>query len=370
MHASSRRFTAERKPHLDCARSLTLGFLITRLPFALTFSSSLQKIAGLNILSCLLYIEDEDNINRRLNFGNDLRETIIKAVSNEPNVAKKYDANLIECVCTALGHFVLIASTNDIEFVEAHFFKQTGEWIKDSKNEMRRLAAVCILQVLLTSAPALFFNEETKARTLEDIWDAARDTKQVIREKASKALGTFLTFIHRRGQRANLHGFTSRRHSQRAENRDYYGWCLDEVEGILGEEKCQDNQVHGSLLVAIELINHPSALQNSEGDSRLCVDTAKSLHDVMKSRYENFAELIMKKRSSGNGLIQSAVIASIPALATFSPKCFVKTSADHAMSNLECSVNFLKTCVESSSNGKQDTALLNLGQLCLILGKF
>jgi len=93
--------------------------------------------------------------------------------------ANNFDSTVIECACKALGHFAAIASTTDMEFVEEHFYKPTVPWLNDSKSEMRRLTAVCILQTLLDNAPALFYANKTE--TLKQLFGAIKDSKLSIR---------------------------------------------------------------------------------------------------------------------------------------------------------------------------------------------
>jgi hypothetical protein len=159
-----------------------------------------------------------------------------------------------------------------MEDVKSNFASHTREWIKDKKStnsSMRRLAAVYILQVLLSEAPALFFNEETKHNTLEDLIFATKDRDNKIRLKASHALGTFLMFVHQRGQEEGVDPVSKVKYV-------YFDELLKRCEKTFFDNG--DNEsVHGSMLVVTELVKHPAKLDEREGDTKKGEDIVKKI---------------------------------------------------------------------------------------------
>ena len=301
---------------------------------------------------------------------------------------------MIKCACNALGHFARIASTTDIEFVEEvrappwlgradfarastavvdaarvrahdrlrfanlalavslsppqpqHFYGQTRDWIKDSKSEMRRLTAVCILDTLLKNAPALFYGQ---TGFLTNLWGAIFDQKQMIREKAAETLGTFLMFVH-----------------QREHDSKHYDDSLRKAE--TGLAKNTDNEVHGALLVVMELLNHPKKLEDSDTDTKLSLSMAKTLRDSMNRKFKDFAQCVLDKKSSQTSLIQQAVIALIPILAKFDKSVEHNSSRSTFMNSCSGpSVDFLIASIKDDRN--VDASYKSLGELCLVLGK-
>ncbi|GMH78184.1 hypothetical protein TL16_g07704 [Triparma laevis f. inornata] len=299
-----------------------------------------EMIVGICVLDCLLEVKDEDLIKRRRDFGNQLR-SVIKNSST-------HSVPVITTACRALGHFARIASTTDIEFVEEHFLKQTRDWIKDGKSEMRRLTAVCILRQLLVEAPALFYSK--KEATLNDLNEAVRDSKPTIRAKASETLGTFLMFVH-----------------QREHEVKYYEDCLKFAESGLASSN--ENHVHGSLLVLMQLLNHPTMLEASDTDTKLSHSLAKTLRDSMNKNFKQFAQcIITEKKNSPSAVIQGAVIELIPVLAKFDTSLENSQAKSTFMNScLGPSVDFLIGSVNSENN--VDVAYKSLGNLSITLGR-
>jgi len=288
--------------------------------------STRNKIIGLNVMDALLEIQDEDMIRRRRDFGNLLLQ-VMKNFMNSSGAS--YDLSVVECACKTLGHFALIASTTDIEFVQEHFFKPTRDWIKDDKYPVRRVTAVLILRVLLNNAPALFYSK--KLETFQDLWRAVFDTKEKqVRERSAETLGTFLMFVHQ--VRELFHQIKSVKQStnphftQRERTDHFYSKSLEQAETGLASNS--NDKMHGSLLVIGRLLRHPTDLKNTDVDYKLTHTLADSLKELMKSKFTNFAKCITDPKSKLAAVMSSkkdgtassirlAVIALIPNLASF-----------------------------------------------------
>ena len=212
-----------------------------------------------------------------------------------------------------------------MEDVKGNFGGRTGEWIKDKKStrsEMRRLTAVYILQVLLSEAPALFFNSSTKHQTIEDLWYATKDRDGKIREKAAKAIGTFLMFVHQRGQDEGVVPGSGKKYS-------YFDELLNRTEGTFFKENDSDS-VHGSMLVVQELLKHPAKLDEREGESQKGEDMVKVLRLKMNGKFTEISKFILKMKTSQSNYIQAAVVGLIPVLATFDQSIEAHTFHGHS----------------------------------------
>ena len=174
------------------------------------------------------------------------------------------------------------------------------------------------------------------------------------RIKSAETLGTFLLFIHQREQDTKTTSYEDAK--KFAET---------------GFQSQSDTNVHGSLLVAMQLLLHPSLLESSTPtpDAKLQA-LAATLRSSMRSNFHSFARCILGFKSSPSSYIQTTVIALIPVLAKFDLACGATENSKPMFTALcaECVEYLMRDCIDNPSSPHQKSAYNSLGELCFTLG--
>jgi hypothetical protein len=133
-----------------------------------------------------------------------------------------------------------------------------------------------------------------------------------------------------------------------------------------GFASVNDTQIHGSLLVVMQLLKHPAALEESETDAKTADVLAANLRKSMLTNFQKFATCILGFRTSPSPFVQGAVIALIPVLAEFD----LNSGAERTFAPFvgDCVEYLMKDCIDSASSPHKKAAYKSLGDLCYTLG--
>lgn len=144
-----------------------------------------------------------------------------------------------------MGRLAATLGVNRGEYVEFEM-KRSFEWLREDRNEGKRLSAVLILKELAIAMPSYFFQQINGF--FNYIMLALRDPKEQIREAAAKAL------------RASLVVTSQREHSEKSHTTHWYIQCYEEAMKSFTEQTIRerglsrDDHVHGTLLIFNELL--------------------------------------------------------------------------------------------------------------------
>lgn len=227
------------------------------------------------------------------------------------------DFILIERIAEAIGYIARHSPVGHQDYVETEL-ERALEWL-NSDFSHRRLAACAVLQQLAENAPTVFF---VRAKEFfESIWNPLWDTRVEIRGTAAKALCACLHILRLRSDHVQW----------------YYSVYNQFKVGIAkGSAEC----VHGSLLVAKELLKHTGAF--------------------MIPRFKELCGAIVSMKDHKSIMVKVAIIKLIPDLASFCPDAFQRIYLDE-------SVAILVQAARTSGEVRR-CALLAIGQLCRTSG--
>ena len=168
------------------------------------------------------------------------------------------------------------------ELVESEL-RSALEMLQNDKPDNRRFAASLIIRELAKNSPTLLYGFVPQIFDL--IWAAIRDSRVLVRETASEALGFCLAIVQERESR--LQWFPR-----------IYG------EVIHGMKSTSVEVVHGSLLVIKQLLVHCGMF--------------------MESHYTEICDHILRLKDHRDGRVRNQVVNTIPSLAKYSPLDFVR----------------------------------------------
>ncbi|WWC91382.1 uncharacterized protein L201_006326 [Kwoniella dendrophila CBS 6074] len=164
---------------------------------------------------------------------------------------------------------------------EGFLLKEVGQaltMLEDSRQEVGRFSGVLLLHAFAVNAPAVF--QQWVPKVLEKIWIPLRDSRTMVRERASKLLSACLDIIKTREKSPT----------------ETYRKIFEEARSGLVKANSSD-AVLGSLL------SFGAMLQNQQLS--------------MAEYYRSICELTLKYRDSKEVVIRKAVIALIPSMATY-----------------------------------------------------
>lgn len=104
------------------------------------------------------------------------------------------DFQLLELIAQTLGHMAKHAPVSQVEAVESELVRAL-DWLRGNIPH-RRLAACAVLHQLAENAPTIFFVRCKEF--FELIWIPLRDSKEVIRLCAARALSSSLSALEQR----------------------------------------------------------------------------------------------------------------------------------------------------------------------------
>ncbi|OXG23734.1 FKBP12-rapamycin complex-associated protein [Cryptococcus neoformans Ze90-1] len=202
--------------------------------------------------------------------------------------------------------------------------KEVGQalvMIDDSRQEVGRFSGALLLYAFARAAPGVFHQYIPKV--LEKIWIPLRDSRSVVRERASMLLSTCLDTLKTRGDRPST---------------DTYRKIFEEARlGLLKASSTES--ILGSLLA------FNSMLQNQQLS--------------MAEYYRSICELTFKYRDSKEVSIRKAVIALIPSMATYD-------SDDFEAHYLHRSMAYLLQALNRPAD--RDISYVALGHMAVHLG--
>eukprot|EP00117_Sycon_ciliatum_P040328 scpid3818/ scgid5118/ Serine/threonine-protein kinase mTOR; FK506-binding protein 12-rapamycin complex-associated protein 1; FKBP12-rapamycin complex-associated protein; Mammalian target of rapamycin; Mechanistic target of rapamycin; Rapamycin target protein 1 len=334
--------------------------------FVLISSSSEvhEKKGGVLAILALIGLDDVGSNNKFNRFTTYMRSLL---PSNDPVV--------MELAAKVAGRLVSSGGSLAAESVE-HEVHRALEWLSGERVEVKRHAAVLLLRELAVNAPTFFFQKVQPF--LDHIFNAVRDSKQIIRENAIAALRACLALM-------------AQRETKETQRPTWYSHCYEEaMKGLKdasgSKAAIKDEVAHGSLLVLMELILNSGKLQGegkelaaemsdtltplscldfnvdealpppvsaslanatrynqqmqwrNSGSSLMASELAhgqsKVCRDFMKENFDEVCYIVMKFRSSKSVLVQQTIHQLLPRLAAFDRTRFVKRFLDDAIMHL------------------------------------
>ncbi|KAL7421428.1 phosphatidylinositol kinase-related protein kinase tor1 [Cryptotrichosporon argae] len=188
------------------------------------------------------------------------------------------DSVVMLAAAHVVGNMVRIAG---LTLGESFFQKEVGQaliMIDDSRQDTSRFSAVLLLHQFAIHAPGLF--HPSVPRVLEKIWVPLRDSRTMVRERASMLLSACLDIIKTREKQPG----------------EIYRKIFDEAKNGLVKAGSVDT-VLGSLLA------FGAMLQNQQLS--------------MQEYYRSICELTLKYRDNKETVVRKAVITLIPSMATY-----------------------------------------------------
>ncbi|CAG8528851.1 8861_t:CDS:10, partial [Acaulospora morrowiae] len=201
------------------------------------------------------------------------------------------DPEIMKLASRALGKLAAPSGAVTAIFVQREV-NTALEYLQGDRHEQRRYSAALVLRELAQNAPTLVYTHVPVI--LDSIWVGLRDQKQIIREASAGTLSACLKIVYERESAQRIQWYTK-----------IY------EESAKGLKQSNADQIHGSLLVYRELLNHARAF--------------------MHERYKTVCETILRYKDHRDGLIRRTVISLIPVLAEFDDKEFVATNVHKCM---------------------------------------
>lgn len=227
------------------------------------------------------------------------------------------DFLLIERIAEAIGYMARHSPVGNHDYIELELSRAL-EWLHSDVSH-RRLAACAMLQQLAENAPTVFFGRAKEF--FDSIWSPLWDPRAEIRSTASKAMCACLHILRLRNDHVQW----------------YHSVYTQFKVGISkGTAEC----VHGSLLVAKELLKHTGSF--------------------MIPRFKELCGAIISMKDHKSLIVKVAIIDLIPDLASFCPDAFQRIYLDE-------SVDILVQAARTAGEPKR-CALLAVGQLCRTSG--
>jgi serine/threonine-protein kinase mTOR len=170
------------------------------------------------------------------------------------------DVGVMELAAVTLVKLAMLPGSKGAESFEFDI-KRSFEWLSEERNEGKRHAAVLVLRELANSMPTFFYHHVQSF--FENIFNAIRDPKAMIREGAGEALRACLVVT---SQRENVKQQTNNPKTKTVSTlEEWYRKCFQEAMTCFGDvplkEKgvSKDDRVHGALIVLNEILRCSNA---------------------------------------------------------------------------------------------------------------
>ncbi|CAG8540856.1 14593_t:CDS:10, partial [Acaulospora colombiana] len=227
--------------------------------------------------------------------NNNIETTTLSRFTNYlKRVLPSADTQVMDLASKALGKLAAPSGAVTAIFVQREV-NTALEHLQGDRQELRRYSATLVLRELAQNAPTLVYGHVPAI--LDSIWVGLRDQKQIIRESSAGTLSACLKIIDERESPLRIQWYTK-----------IY------EEAVKGLKQGSADQIHGSLLVYRELLNHARAF--------------------MHERYKVVCETVLRYKDHRDSLIRRTVISLIPVLAEFDDKEFVASNVHKCMAYL------------------------------------
>ena len=263
-----------------------------------------ERIGGIFAVEQLINFDGDDAAQKTTRFSSYLRSAL-----------RSNDNSLLVHAARALGHLAIPGGALTAELVESEV-KSALEWLQSDRQESRRFAAVLTVRELAKNSPTLLY--AFVPQILDCIWVAVRDSKILIRECASEAVGACFEILLTRDPKV----------------RDlWHGRMYDEA--LAGFKSSSVDTLHGSLLITTQLLQKGGMFMRDQ-------------------RYRDACEVVLRLKDHKEPRIRTQVVAMIPLLATYSPM-------DFAQSYLHKFMIYLQGQLKKDK--ERNTALIAIGKI-------
>ena len=287
------------------------------------------KLAGIAVFDSLLEFQDEIKPERRIELANHLCKIL---------EVDKLSLDVIQVVLQAaaqsIGHFVRIASTNEMDFFGGYSFQLGLKLLGNSRSESRRYAGSLIMSELAHNAPTLIFS---KRKSLFDvIWNLICDKNAVVRDAIADTIEVALQVV-----------------SQREGMAEFITQAFRQINAGFSGTNTEKNL--GSLMI-IEIIAG-GAVTNAELQTSIR-EQGEHAHDIIWK--------IMIRKDYKDDIVRNKVIEILPTLCAAFPASFVQHNAYTRPNNfLVYTIKFLITTIHAKK--LRGAAYLALGKLYLTM---
>ncbi|WOO83672.1 Serine/threonine-protein kinase tor2 [Vanrija pseudolonga] len=230
------------------------------------------------------------------------------------------DSAVMVSAARVVGNMVRIAGINLGESFFTKEVNQALQMIDDTRQEVSRFSAVLLLHQFADNSPGLFM--PFVPRVLDKIWVPLRDSRTMVRERASMLLSACLDIIKTRETKSG---------------NEVYRKIFEEAKSGLLKAASVDS-ILGSLLA------FGAMLQNQQLS--------------MGEFFHNICDITLKYRDSKETVIRKAVIGLIPSMATYD-------SEDFEVHYLHRSMSYLLQALQRPTD--RDIAYIALGHMSVQL---
>ena len=198
---------------------------------------------------------------------------------------KSTDYAVLDKATQCLGRLAKPGGALTAELVEAEV-SSAVEWLGADKPQeaSRRLAAVLIVRELAKSSPTLLYG--FIPQIFDYIWNALRDSKDLIRRTAAEAVSACFEIMVARDEPFRMH---------------WFGKMYDLT--LQGLQSPNVDLVHGSLLVLKELLLKGGMF--------------------MQKHHQNACEIALRLKDHRDARIRAQIVTIVPTLASYAPLIFI-----------------------------------------------
>ncbi|XP_057450319.1 serine/threonine-protein kinase TOR isoform X2 [Lotus japonicus] len=207
----------------------------------------------------------------------------------------KRDPEILVHASTVLGHLARAGGAMTADEVERQV-KIALEWLRGTRVEYRRFAAVLILKEMAENASTVF--NVHVPEFVDAIWVALRDPALPVRERAVDALRACLRVIEKRETRWRV---------------QWYYRMFEATQDGLGKN-APVHSIHGSLLAVGELLRNTG--------------------EFMMSRYREVAEIVLRYLDHRDRLVRLSITSLLPRIAHFLRDRFVTNYLSICMNHI------------------------------------
>ena len=245
----------------------------------------------------------------------------VSKYSNYLRAALKHnDPTVLDAASRAIGHLARPGGAYTAELVEAEM-TSAFEWLAlENKQESRKLAAVLLIRELAKNSPTIVYGFIPDI--FEVIWNALRDSRDIIRDIAAEAVSACFRIMIARDQQFQAQYFS------KIYNKAQEGLRSPNVDDVLG-----------SLLIYKQLLQQGNMF----------------MHDF----YRNVCETSIRLKDHRDPRIRSQIVQTIPILAEYAPLEFINQYLHKFMIYLQAQLK---------KSGERNQAFLAIGSIAKAVG--
>ena len=228
---------------------------------------------------------------------------------------------MLDAATRTLGHLARPGGAYTAELVEAEM-TSAFEWLQpENKQESRKLAAVLLIRELARNSPTLVYG--FIPQIFELIWNALRDSKDIIRNIAAEAVSACFGVMVARDTSFQVQWFSK-----------IYAKAL---EGL--RQTTSVDEVLGSLLILKQLLQQGNMFMNDF--------------------YRNVCEIMVRLKDHRDIRIRTQIVQTIPILADYAPLEFINQYLHKFMIYLQAQLK---------RSAERDEAFLSIGLIAKAVG--